>query len=207
MVPHWQFRLEASDSMLHTEISGFLENERRRREARPAGPLGALVSKVALACDGPADRMGERVMAALATAAADPALVTAHQCPAQVECYARHILYGDPDGRFTVLALVWGPNQFSPPHAHHAWCAYAVRSGTLTETLYTFDSTAEAARPLRVADRPPGYACFAQAGLDQIHRLGNAGAEPAMSIHVYGVAHERIATGVNRMVEVAPAND
>ena len=191
--------------MLHTDISGFLESERRRRETQPAGRLGALVREIALACDGPATRMGERVKAALTAAAADPALVAARQCPAQVEYYARHILYGDPDGRFTVLALVWGPGQFSPPHAHHAWCAYAVRSGTLTETLYTFDGTAEAARPLRVAERAAGYACFAQAGLDQIHRLGNAGAEPAMSIHVYGVAHERIATGVNRMVEVAPA--
>ena len=193
--------------MLHTDISGFLESERRRRETQPAGRLGALVREIALACDGPATRMGERVKAALTAAAADPALVADRQCPAQVECYARHILYGDPDGRFTVLALVWGPGQFSPPHAHHAWCAYAVRSGTLTETLYTFDGTTEAARPLRVAARPAGYACFAQAGLDQIHRLGNAGAEPAMSIHVYGVAHERIATGVNRMVEVAPAAD
>ena len=193
--------------MLHTDISGFLESERRRRETQPAGRLGALVREIALACDGPATRMGERVKAVLTAAAADPALVAARQCPAQVEYYARHILYGDPDGRFTVLALVWGPGQFSPPHAHHAWCAYAVRSGTLTETLYTFDRTAEAARPLRVAARPTGYACFAQAGLDQIHRLGNAGAEPAMSIHVYGVAHERIATGVNRMVEVAPGRD
>jgi len=145
------------------------------------------------------------VVAALAAATADPLLVGAAQCHPQLESYARHVLYGDPDGRFTVLALVWAPGQFSLPHAHHAWCAYAVRTGTLTGTLYAFDGAVGAARPQRVAARSAGYACFAHAGLDQIHRLGNAGAEPAISIHVYGVCRQRVATDVNRMVEVAPA--
>ena len=99
---------------------------------------------------------------------------------------------------------MWGPGQFSPPHAHHAWCAYAVRSGVLNETLYAYDDATGLARPSRVATRTAGHACFADGGLDQIHRLGNAGSEPAISIHVYGVARDRIATHVNRIVEVAP---
>ena len=196
--------------MLHTTIPGLPDRlgpraRRRRPNAVPAGPLGVLVREIVSACDGPVEQMRNQVVAALGAAAADPALVAIRQCPAEIETYARHALYGDPDGRFTILALVWGPGQFSPPHAHHAWCAYAVRHGTLAETLYAFDGDAAAARPQRIAERPSGYACFAQAGLDQIHRLGNAGMETAMSIHVYGVAHERIATHVNRLVEVAPA--
>jgi predicted metal-dependent enzyme (double-stranded beta helix superfamily) len=149
--------------------------------------------------------MAECLVPALAAAAADPALLAAAQRQPQVECYARHVLYGDPGGRFTILALVWGPGQFSPPHAHHAWCAYAVRSGVLTETLYAYDGAAGLVRPSRVASRTVGHACFAHGGLDQIHRLGNAGAGPAISIHVYGVARDRIATDVNRIVQVAPA--
>lgn len=175
------------------------------KEALPSGPLGVLVRETACACDGPAARMAERIVPALAAAAADPALVAAAQCQPQADGYARHALYGDPQGRFTILALVWNAGQFSPPHAHHAWCAYAVRTGILSETLYAYDSAAGLARPSRVAARTAGYACFAQGGLDQIHRLGNAGAEPAISIHVYGVARDRIATHVNRMVQVAPA--
>ena len=189
--------------MLHTAIDG--RSERLGRDdVALAGPLGALVREVASACDGPPAAMQPRLTAALAAAAADPALVTAAQCRPQAECYARHVLYGDPDGRFTVLALVWRPGQFSPPHAHHTWCAYAVRAGALSETLYAFDGATSTARPLREAARTAGYVCFAEAGLDQIHRLGNSGAEPAMSIHVYGVARERVATHVNRMLEVAP---
>ncbi|HLH87164.1 MAG TPA: cysteine dioxygenase family protein [Xanthobacteraceae bacterium] len=143
-------------------------------------------------------------MSALAAAAADPALVTAGQCQPEAERYARNVLYADPEGCFTILALVWGAGQFSPPHAHHAWCAYAVRSGALRETLYAYDEASGLARPAGVAVRRVGYACFADSGLDQIHRLGNADDEAAISIHVYGVARDRIATHVNRIVEVAP---
>jgi predicted metal-dependent enzyme (double-stranded beta helix superfamily) len=191
--------------MLH--IAGAEQEERPRLDRRAplsAGPLGQLVRQVARACDGPAARMGNRLVPALAAAAADPALVAAAQWQPQADCYARHVLYADPDARFTILALVWGPGQFSRPHAHHTWCAYAVRTGDLNETLYAYEDATGLARPSCVATRTPGYACFAHGGLDQIHRLGNAGSEPAISIHVYGVARERIATHVNRIVEVAP---
>ena len=191
--------------MLH--IAGLDTGERPRRDrkaALPAGPLGKLVRAVARACDGSAADMAKRIVPALTAAAADPALVAPEQCRPHAECYARHVLYADAAGRFTVLALVWGAGQFSPSHAHHTWCAYAVRSGVLNETLYAYDDATGLARPLRAASRTAGYACFAAGGLDQIHRLGNAGSEPAISIHVYGVARDRIATHVNRIVEVAP---
>jgi predicted metal-dependent enzyme (double-stranded beta helix superfamily) len=191
--------------MLHIASSDTAKRPRRDRTAAvPAGSLGKLVRAVARALDRPAAHMAERIVPALAAAAADPALVAPEQCRPHAECYARQVLYADPAGRFTVLALVWGAGQFSPPHAHHAWCAYAVRAGVLSETLYAYDEAAGLARPSRVAARTAGYACFADGGLDQIHRLGNAGGEPAMSIHVYGVARDRIATHVNRIVEVAP---
>jgi len=191
--------------MLHIASPDTAERRRLgRKQAVPAGTLGKLVRALVRACDAPAARMAERIVPALAAAAADPAIVAAGQCRPQAGCYARHVLYADPDGRFTVLALVWDAGQFSPPHAHHAWCAYAVRTGMLTETLFAYDDAAGLARPSRVAARAAGYACFAHGGLDQIHRLGNAGAEPAISIHVYGVARDRIATHVNRIVEVAP---
>ena len=192
--------------MLHIAGLDTAERPRRdRKEALPAGPLGKLVRAVVRTCGEPTARMmGERIVSALQAAAGDPALVAPEQCRPHAECYARHVLYADPAGRFTVLALVWGAGQFSPSHAHHTWCAYAVRSGVLNETLYAYDDATGLVRPSRMATRTAGYACFAEGGLDQIHRLGNAGGEPAISIHVYGVAQDRIATHVNRIVEVAP---
>ncbi len=185
--------------------SGPIEPLRPDRQAISRDVLGEIAWQVGCACDGPPERMATRIIPALAAVAGDPALVGPEQCRPQAECYARYILYADPAGRFTIVALVWDSGQFSPPHAHHAWCAYAVRSGVLSETVYAYDSVTALARPVRAARRAAGYACFARSGLDQIHRLGNAGTEPAMSIHVYGVARDRIATEVNRIVQVAPA--
>jgi predicted metal-dependent enzyme (double-stranded beta helix superfamily) len=174
---------------------------RQRRETALAPALARLIDEIDTACaDG---TMGNRIVAALEQAAAQPGLLTADQRLLQAGCYARHAIYGDPAGRFTIVAIVWGPGQFSPPHAHHAWCAYAVCEGTLQETLYAWDHERGRARPARTDIRSRGYACYADAGLDQIHRLGNAGTEPAISIHVYGVERERVGTHVNRVVQTA----
>jgi predicted metal-dependent enzyme (double-stranded beta helix superfamily) len=166
-------------------------------------PLALLMAKVTAACEQSQDNMAASIVPALRTAATTPDLLApAWRIPCG-DCYARHPIYADPAGRFTVLSLVWGPGQFSPPHAHDTWCAYAVVEHALTETLYEFDvQSGKAVRP-RMSAREPGYACFAAAGLDQIHRLGNAGGAPAISLHVYGVEGRRVGTHVNRLMDVA----
>jgi len=165
--------------------------------------LAMLMAEIAEACDAPADVMGKRIAAALQATAANPHFLTPGQRAGQAGCYARHIIASDPAGRFTLLSIVWNPGQFSPPHAHDAWCAYAVAENTLTETLFDFDAACRKAVPSAVSPRQPGYACFARAGLDQIHRLGNAGGVPAISIHVYGVEGSHVGTHVNRLMDVA----
>jgi predicted metal-dependent enzyme (double-stranded beta helix superfamily) len=166
-----------------------------------SGCLGALAVEISLACEA-GDEMGSRIRAALERAVSDPDLLsTKHRVP-EKKCYARHVLYSDPFKRFTVLAIVWGPGQFSPPHAHDTWCAYAVYDGPLHETGYALASSGTRAKAICTAVRNPGYSCFAGAGFDQIHRLGNAGTKPAISIHVYGVERDRIATHVNRVLEI-----
>jgi len=165
--------------------------------------LSTLVAEIGAACSSPPGAMKDRIIAALKAAVARPELLTADQRVPQCGCYARHVLHSDPAGRFSIVAIVWNAGQFSPPHAHHTWCAYAVYENALEETLYGWDGTFGAAQPVRTEIRAPGYGCYAHAGLDQIHRLGNSGAEPAISIHVYGVERERVGTHVNRVVQVA----
>jgi predicted metal-dependent enzyme (double-stranded beta helix superfamily) len=163
--------------------------------------LDRLAAEITAAHDGAPARMAQRVVTALQNAAADPILLTADQHVACPDRYARHVLYADPQGRFTVLALVWAAGQFSPVHAHHTWCAYAVHHGDLSETLFQFDNASEQAVPLRTETRRAGYGCFARSGLEQIHRLGNAGLEPAISIHVYGVEAAQVCSHVNRVLD------
>jgi predicted metal-dependent enzyme (double-stranded beta helix superfamily) len=182
-----------------------LETGRRPTVSQPplTEPLALLMAEIGAACDGPPAAMGPRITGALRSAAAIPGLLSAEFRAPRPDCYARHPIASDPAGRFTLLSLVWSPGQFSPPHAHDTWCAYAVVENQLSETLYDFDPRSGSATASGAAYREPGYACFAPAGLEQIHRLGNAGDVPAISLHVYGVDGSRVATHVNRLMDVS----
>jgi predicted metal-dependent enzyme (double-stranded beta helix superfamily) len=117
--------------------------------------------------------------------------------------YVRHIAYADPQGGFTIAYLVWRPEQFSPVHGHKTWCAYRVLKGELTETHYRWDPNAGLAIPHGAAMRGPGDTITASPGLHQIHRLGNASEDIAVSLHIYGVDQAHIGAGVNHVVEGA----
>jgi predicted metal-dependent enzyme (double-stranded beta helix superfamily) len=166
-------------------------------------PVALLMAQIGDACDGPSDAMGTRIANALRAATAVPDFLSAELRVPRAGCYARHTIASDPAGRFTLLSIVWAEGQFSPPHAHDAWCAYAVAENALTETLYEFDPRSRKAVASGVSLRESGYACFAPAGLEQIHRLGNASGVGAISIHAYGVEGSRVGTHVNRLMDVA----
>jgi predicted metal-dependent enzyme (double-stranded beta helix superfamily) len=110
----------------------------------------------------------------------------------------RPLVHADPDGLFSVLAIVWGPGQGSPVHGHHTWCAVGVYAGELVETFYREQPGHAEPVAVREVRRRPGDQCF-DAGGPGIHRIRNEGHEVAISIHVYGVGADRISTGVNRI--------
>src|SRR3954454_13970343 len=128
----------------------------------PAAAAADLAADIGAACEGSRALMARRVVAALARVAADPDLLTPVQRIPSPECYARHVVYGDPAGRFTMLALVWMPGQFSPPHAHQTWCAYAVCENTLTEPEFAFDPATMKALPLRTVEQQAGDCTFGE---------------------------------------------
>ena len=168
--------------------------------------LDALVASLDAACDeaqgtaaGPA---GDRVVAAIERACRQPRLLGEAQRRGDPEHYTRHLLHADPAGRYTLVALVWEPGQHSPVHGHHAWCGYGVVEGCLRDESFAYLHDVDEARPEGAVDREPGTACFAPAGLDGVHRLGNAGARRAVSIHAYGVEGARVSSHVNRIVPV-----
>jgi predicted metal-dependent enzyme (double-stranded beta helix superfamily) len=154
------------------------------------------------------ERFGSAIRAALARALAEPALVTAAQREGSADTYRRHLIASDSRGRYTVAALVWQPGQASPIHAHHTWCGYAVLEGMLTETLYAWNETHQGADVVRSHSRASGALAFAGRGRANIHRLANASGAQAVSLHIYGVSGEGIATRVNDVLplvrETAP---
>lgn len=148
-------------------------------------------------------RFARDMRAALTQALADPALVTPAQREGSAQSYRRHLIAADNRGRYTVASLVWQPGQASPIHAHHTWCGYAVLEGTLTETLYAWDDACQGAGLVRSHPRTSGAVSFGGRGRANIHRLGNGSGAQAVSLHVYGVPGEHIATRVNDVLALA----
>ncbi|CAN7421674.1 cysteine dioxygenase family protein [Trinickia sp. LjRoot230] len=144
-----------------------------------------------------------RVRAALVQAAANPELLGPAQREGAHDSYCRHLIAADPRGRYALVSLVWRPGQTSPVHGHRTWCGYAVVDGVLTETLYEWSDAHACALPVRTHAREPGAVSYVRAGRTAIHRLSNTAAGPAVSLHLYGVPGERIATHVNDLVDVA----
>ena len=104
--------------------------------------------------------------------------------------YMRHVLYVDPDGDFVITAITWLPEQVSPLHGHHVWCAFGVAEGELTEEQFGADLSPR---------KTVRYGAGDVAEQSAIHRVSNRSPAPLVSLHLYGVSAERLTTGINRI--------
>ena len=77
-----------------------------------------------------------KVADVLAPLLATPDLLCEDLRASSTEKYRKHVLYADPAGRFTLLALIWLPGQETVIHAHTAWGAVGVYEGTPQVTCY-----------------------------------------------------------------------
>ena len=158
--------------------------------------LARLADHIGTAVGLPQDAMAREIQAALRDATAKTGWLPPERRRASHENYARHVLYGDPQGRYSILAIVWDHGQASPIHGHLCWCAVGIYLGTLVETYYR--EQAGLAVETETQRRAAGTLSFdpAQRG---IHRIANDSDAIAISLHVYGVAQDRISTNVNRL--------
>jgi len=117
----------------------------------------------------------------------DPALLT----PVAGQ-YGRRLLHKDPAGVYSVVLMIWGPNQGTPLHDHSGmWCVECVCAGRITVESY-------ARLPNRCSDS--GLYDFemvesVEAGLGSAgalippfdyHTIHNHGATTSATLHVYG---------------------
>lgn len=145
-----------------------------------------------------AEPMASEIKAALQEATAAPGWLPEERRRASHDNYARHLLYADPAGRFSVLSLVWDHGQRSPIHGHYCWCAIAVYQGTLTENYYREDPADGTPLLVSSMQRGAGTLSFDRPA-SGIHRITNDSGAPAVSLHVYGIAKSAITTGINRI--------
>ena len=106
--------------------------------------------------------------------------------------YHSHTLHVEPDGSFSVIAVVWRPGQLTRIHDHLTWCVVGVIQGIEHEELFDAELNRIGFSDNHVGDvsgfAPPG----------DIHRVHNTSDTTAISIHIYGTDVTRTGSSVRR---------
>jgi 3-mercaptopropionate dioxygenase len=125
-----------------------------------------------------------------------PEILTSEQRYGDPLGYRCHLLHAEPDGSFSIVAMVWRPGQATPIHDHVTWCVIGVVRGTEHEERYRLrpdgwleqNGTADSNAGDVTGLAPPG----------DIHRVRNNGTETAISLHVYGTDVSRLGSSIRR---------
>jgi 3-mercaptopropionate dioxygenase len=140
----------------------------------------------------------DRVASVLRASLPDPAaLLPAELRGGDPACYQSHLLYAEPDGSFSVSAMVWLPGQQTVIHDHVAWCVTGVLRGREYEEIFALTEGGRALELTARNENPSGAVCgFAPPG--DIHRVRNTGDDVAISMHVYGADISRLGNSIRR---------
>ena len=110
----------------------------------------------------------------------DDWLPEAYAAPAR-ESYRQYLLYCDPLERFSVVSFVWMPGHRTPIHDHTVWGLVGVLRGEEMCEEYS-----AAIKKVAAHKSKPGEVDRVSPAIGDIHVVSNAGAQVAVSIHVYG---------------------
>ena len=163
-------------------------------QIRPASQLTELVAGIRTAVDRHAGwaETAQLVADQLRRHLPTPDVLTAAQRLGSPDNYCGHNLYVEPDGSFSIVALVWRPGQLTRIHDHVTWCVLGVIQGVEHEELFDADLNRIGSSDNRAGDvsgfAPPG----------DIHRVHNTAEETAISIHVYGTDVTRVGSSARR---------
>jgi predicted metal-dependent enzyme (double-stranded beta helix superfamily) len=163
-------------------------------QTRPAGRLIPLVAGIRTALESHAGwaETAQLVADQVRRHLPSPDVLTAAQRLGSPDGYRSHTLHVEPDGSFSIVALVWRPGQLTRIHDHVTWCAFAVIQGAEQEELFDAELNLIGRSVNHVGDvsgfAPPG----------DIHRVHNTTGGTAISIHVYGTDVTRIGSSARR---------
>lgn len=106
------------------------------------------------------------------------------------DTYARRLLHRDPDGRYTVVVMTWGPGQKTALHDHAGiWCVECVVDGQMEITQYDLQpgdgDSFRFTEQKRVSAERGSAGCLIPPF--EYHTLANASAvNTSITLHVYG---------------------
>jgi len=163
-------------------------------QTRPAIELSELIAGVrtAVAACACGSDTATLVAEQLSRHLPSPDVLTAAERLGSPDDYCAHNLHVEPDGSFSIVALVWRPGQITRIHDHVTWCVFGVIQGVEHEELFDADLNLVGRSDNHVGDisgfAPPG----------DIHRVHNTSEETAISVHVYGTDVTRIGSSARR---------
>jgi predicted metal-dependent enzyme (double-stranded beta helix superfamily) len=129
------------------------------------------------------------------------AILTPGQRDGDADGYRSHVIHTEPNGTFSIVALVWRPGQTTPIHDHVTWCVFGVVQGTEHEELFRLDDGGKCLVGAGSSTNEAGdVSGFAPPG--DIHRVRNVGDCTAISIHVYGTDVSRVGSSVRRYYDL-----
>jgi predicted metal-dependent enzyme (double-stranded beta helix superfamily) len=170
---------------------------------RPAAELDELVTAVRAAVARNADwsATASHVADALREHLPPPGLLPTHLLTGERGTSAGHRLHVEPDGSFSMVAIVWQPGALTRVHDHVTWCVFGVLAGVEYEDLYTLSGDGTCLIEAGGNQNPTGEVTgFAPPG--DIHRVRNTGDSTAISLHIYGTDLDRIGTSARRFYDL-----
>src|SRR6266480_574309 len=110
-------------------------------QIRPAGQLTQLTAGIRTAVETHAGwaETAQLVADQLRRHMPTPDVLTAEQRLGSPDGYRSHTLHVEPDGSFSIVALVWRPGQLTRIHDHMTWCVFGVIQGVEHEDLFDAD--------------------------------------------------------------------
>lgn len=163
-------------------------------QTRTAGSLSPLIEGVRSAVERRADwtETAQLVAAELRRNLPTTDVLTDEQRLGSPDDYVGHVLHAEPDGSFSIVALVWRPGQVTRIHDHMTWCVLGVIQGSEHEELFDADLNLLGSTENEAGEvggfAPPG----------DIHRVRNTGETTAISIHIYGTDISRVGSSARR---------
>ena len=126
-----------------------------------------------------------------------PDILTEEQRRGDPAGYLSHVLHTEPDGSFSVVAMVWLPGQVTPVHDHVTWCVFGVLEGMEYEELFALGDGDRSLVRVGAAENATGQVSgFAPPG--DIHRVRNISDGVTISLHVYGADISRLGCSIRR---------
>jgi predicted metal-dependent enzyme (double-stranded beta helix superfamily) len=175
---------------------------RHSRQAQPGRRLGSLISAVRAATRTGASwvETADLVADVLWLHMPGVEILTSEQRYGDADGYCCHLLHAEPDGSFSVVALVWRPGQATPIHDHVTWCVFGVIQGAEHEERYVLRDDGWLEQAGTAVNATGDVTGLAPPG--DIHRVRNAGAQTAISLHIYGTDISRMGSSVRRVYDL-----